>query len=46
MPVSLHSFRGRMVILAFNDSECTTVCPLTTSGALPQPDEACFENLT
>src|SRR5437763_11194478 len=27
-PVSLSSFRGRVVILAFNDSECTTVCPL------------------
>ena len=33
-PVSLHSFRGRVVILAFNDSECTTVCPLTTSAML------------
>jgi len=28
--VSLHSFRGRVVVLAFNDSQCTTVCPLTT----------------
>ncbi|MGN6871303.1 MAG: redoxin domain-containing protein, partial [Solirubrobacteraceae bacterium] len=28
----LHSFRGRVVILAFNDSECTTICPLTTSA--------------
>ena len=33
-PVSLHSFRGKVVILAFNDSECTTVCPLTTSAML------------
>ena len=33
-PVSLHSFRGQVVILAFNDSECTTVCPLTTSAML------------
>src|SRR5579884_4030640 len=33
-PVSLHSFRGRAVILAFNDSECTTVCPLTTTAML------------
>ena len=33
-PVSLHSFRGRVVILAFNDSECTTVCPLTTTAML------------
>jgi cytochrome oxidase Cu insertion factor (SCO1/SenC/PrrC family)/thiol-disulfide isomerase/thioredoxin len=32
--VSLHSFRGKVVILAFNDSECTTECPLTTSAML------------
>jgi cytochrome oxidase Cu insertion factor (SCO1/SenC/PrrC family) len=31
-PMSLHQFRGKAVILAFNDSECTTVCPLTTSA--------------
>jgi cytochrome oxidase Cu insertion factor (SCO1/SenC/PrrC family)/thiol-disulfide isomerase/thioredoxin len=31
---SLHSFRGKVVILAFNDSECTTVCPLTTTAML------------
>ena len=30
--VSLSSFRGRVVILAFNDSQCTTVCPLTTTA--------------
>jgi cytochrome oxidase Cu insertion factor (SCO1/SenC/PrrC family)/thiol-disulfide isomerase/thioredoxin len=30
--VSLRSFRGKVVILAFNDSECTTVCPLTTQA--------------
>jgi cytochrome oxidase Cu insertion factor (SCO1/SenC/PrrC family)/thiol-disulfide isomerase/thioredoxin len=30
--VSLHSFRGKVVILAFNDSECTTICPLTTAA--------------
>jgi len=30
--VSLHSFRGKVVILAFNDSQCTTVCPLTTTA--------------
>jgi cytochrome oxidase Cu insertion factor (SCO1/SenC/PrrC family)/thiol-disulfide isomerase/thioredoxin len=30
--ISLSSFRGRVVILAFNDSECTTVCPLTTTA--------------
>jgi cytochrome oxidase Cu insertion factor (SCO1/SenC/PrrC family)/thiol-disulfide isomerase/thioredoxin len=33
-PVSLHAFRGRVVILAFNDSECTTICPLTTTAML------------
>jgi cytochrome oxidase Cu insertion factor (SCO1/SenC/PrrC family)/thiol-disulfide isomerase/thioredoxin len=31
-PVSLRSYRGRVVILAFNDSECTTICPLTTTA--------------
>jgi cytochrome oxidase Cu insertion factor (SCO1/SenC/PrrC family)/thiol-disulfide isomerase/thioredoxin len=30
--VSLSSFRGKVVILAFNDSHCTTVCPLTTTA--------------
>ena len=30
--VSLSSFRGKVVILAFNDSQCTTVCPLTTQA--------------
>ncbi len=30
--VSLASFRGRVVILAFNDSRCTTICPLTTTA--------------
>jgi cytochrome oxidase Cu insertion factor (SCO1/SenC/PrrC family)/thiol-disulfide isomerase/thioredoxin len=29
---SLASYRGRVVILAFNDAECTTVCPLTTTA--------------
>jgi cytochrome oxidase Cu insertion factor (SCO1/SenC/PrrC family)/thiol-disulfide isomerase/thioredoxin len=33
-PVSLDSFRGKAVVLAFNDSECTTVCPLTTTAML------------
>ncbi len=33
-PVSLHAFRGKVVILAFNDSECTTICPLTTTAML------------
>jgi cytochrome oxidase Cu insertion factor (SCO1/SenC/PrrC family)/thiol-disulfide isomerase/thioredoxin len=31
-PVSLHSYRGKVVLLAFNDSECTTICPLTTAA--------------
>jgi cytochrome oxidase Cu insertion factor (SCO1/SenC/PrrC family)/thiol-disulfide isomerase/thioredoxin len=30
--VSLRAFRGKVVILAFNDSQCTTVCPLTTTA--------------
>ncbi len=30
--VSLHSFRGKVVIVAFNDPVCTTVCPLTTTA--------------
>ncbi len=30
--VSLRSFRGKVVLLAFTDSECTTICPLTTSA--------------
>lgn len=27
---SLRQFRGKVVILAFTDSQCTTICPLTT----------------
>ena len=30
-PKSLRSLHGKVVLLAFNDSECTTICPLTTS---------------
>ena len=33
-PMSLSQFRGRVVIVAFSDSECTTVCPLTTQSML------------
>lgn len=33
-PVSLDAFRGKVVLLAFNDSQCTTVCPLTTTAML------------
>lgn len=29
-PTSLSAFRGKVVVLAFVDSQCTTVCPLTT----------------
>jgi cytochrome oxidase Cu insertion factor (SCO1/SenC/PrrC family) len=30
-PMSLSQFRGKVVLLALLDSECTTVCPLTTT---------------
>jgi cytochrome oxidase Cu insertion factor (SCO1/SenC/PrrC family) len=33
-PTSLSQFRGKVVILAFTDSQCTTVCPLTTASML------------
>ena len=33
-PSRLRSFRGKVTILAFNDSECTTVCPLTTTAMM------------
>lgn len=32
--VSLRSLRGRIVVVAFNDPECTTICPLTTTALL------------
>ena len=32
--VSLGAFRGKVVILAFTDSQCTTICPLTTVSML------------
>jgi cytochrome oxidase Cu insertion factor (SCO1/SenC/PrrC family) len=31
-PMSLSQFKGRVVMLSFEDSECTTVCPLTTQS--------------
>ena len=31
-PMSLSQFRGKVVVLSFEDSECTTVCPLTTQS--------------
>lgn len=30
--ISLHSYSGKVVLLAFNDAQCTTICPLTTSA--------------
>ena len=30
--MSLSSYRGKVVILTFNDSECSSVCPLTTTA--------------
>jgi cytochrome oxidase Cu insertion factor (SCO1/SenC/PrrC family) len=32
--VSLSSYRGKVVVLSFNDPECTTICPLTTTALL------------
>jgi cytochrome oxidase Cu insertion factor (SCO1/SenC/PrrC family) len=37
-PVSLSSYRGKVVILAFNDAECTTICPLTTAALADAKD--------
>jgi cytochrome oxidase Cu insertion factor (SCO1/SenC/PrrC family) len=31
-PMSLSQFKGRVVMLSFEDSECTNVCPLTTQS--------------
>jgi cytochrome oxidase Cu insertion factor (SCO1/SenC/PrrC family) len=31
---SLSSFRGKVVVVSFNDPECTTICPLTTTALL------------
>ncbi len=31
-PMSLSQFRGKVVVLSFEDSECTTICPLTTQA--------------
>jgi cytochrome oxidase Cu insertion factor (SCO1/SenC/PrrC family) len=36
--ISLSAFRGKVVILAFTDSQCTTVCPLTTQSMLAAKD--------
>jgi cytochrome c biogenesis protein CcmG/thiol:disulfide interchange protein DsbE len=32
--VSLRAYRGKVVMLAFTDPECTTICPLTTAAML------------
>jgi protein SCO1/2 len=32
--VSLRAQRGKVVVLSFNDPECTTICPLTTTALL------------
>ncbi len=31
-PMSLSQFRGKVVVLAFTDSQCTNICPLTTAS--------------
>ena len=36
--MSLSSYRGKVVILAFNDAECTTICPLTTAALVDAKD--------
>ena len=33
-PVSLSQFRGKVVLLSFEDAECTDVCPLTSESEL------------
>src|SRR5579863_1514801 len=33
-PMSLSQFRGKVVMLGFEDSQCTTVCPLTTQSMM------------
>jgi cytochrome oxidase Cu insertion factor (SCO1/SenC/PrrC family) len=37
-PMSLSQFRGKVIILAFTDSECTTICPLTTFSMMEAKD--------
>jgi cytochrome oxidase Cu insertion factor (SCO1/SenC/PrrC family) len=32
--MALSQFRGKVVVLAFVDSQCTTICPLTTASML------------
>jgi cytochrome oxidase Cu insertion factor (SCO1/SenC/PrrC family) len=33
-PMSLSQFRGKVVVLSFQDSKCTTICPLTAQSML------------
>lgn len=33
-PTSLSRYRGRIVMLAFVDAQCTTICPITTTSML------------
>ena len=33
-PMSLSQFHGKVIMLGFEDSECTTICPLTTQSML------------
>jgi cytochrome oxidase Cu insertion factor (SCO1/SenC/PrrC family) len=33
-PMALSQFRGKVVMLSFQDSQCTTVCPLTAQSML------------
>lgn len=33
-PTSLAQYRGKVVMLAFVDSQCTTICPITTTSML------------
>ena len=36
--MSLSQFRGKVILLGFEDSECTTVCPLTTQAMVLAKD--------
>ena len=37
--VSMSDYRGKAVVLSFVDSECTTICPLTTSTLTAATDD-------
>ena len=37
--VSMADYRGKAVVIAFVDSECTTICPLTTSTLTAAKDD-------